>query len=68
VIEFAFPASSSFTSFLPATSSCIIGYSLPLEVSIRKLKQSISIAVVLQASQTAVKFHHLSSSIGIKNF
>jgi hypothetical protein len=60
--HFLLPASSSFTSFLPETSSCIFGSSLPLEVSIRKLKLSISIAVVLQASQTAVVFYQLSSS------
>jgi hypothetical protein len=65
VLEFPLPASSSFTSFLPVTSSCIFGCSLQLEVSIRKLKLSSSIAVVLQASQTAVVFYQLSSSIVI---
>jgi hypothetical protein len=61
--HFLLPAASSFTSFLPAISSYIFGYSLPLEASIRKLKLSSSIAVVLQASQTEVVFYHLSSSI-----
>jgi hypothetical protein len=63
VLEFPLPISSPFTSFLPASYSCIFVYSLPLEVSIRKLKLSSSIVAVLQASQTAVVFYHLSSSI-----
>jgi hypothetical protein len=67
VLEFPLPVflpvSSSFTSFLPASSSCISGYFLPLEVSIRKLKLSSSIVAVLQASQTQVVFYQLSSSI-----
>jgi hypothetical protein len=63
VSEFPLPVFSCFTSFFFSTSSCIFGYSLPSEVSIRKLKLSSSIAVVLQASQTAVVFYHLSSSI-----
>jgi hypothetical protein len=61
--NFLLTDSSTFTSFLSETSSCIFGYSLPLEVSIRKLKLSSLIAVVLQASQTAVVFYNLSSSI-----
>jgi hypothetical protein len=60
---FLLPSSSSFTSFLPASSSCIFGYYLQKELSIRKLKLSSSIAVVLQASQTAIVFYQLSSSI-----
>jgi hypothetical protein len=46
--HFLLPASSSFTSFLPASSFCIFGSSLPLEVSIRKLKLSSSIIAVFQ--------------------
>jgi hypothetical protein len=55
VLEFPLSASSSL---LLATFSCFFVYSLPLEVSIRKLKLSSSIAVVLQASQSAVVFCH----------
>jgi hypothetical protein len=47
-LHFLLPAPSSFTSFLPVSSSCIFGYSLLLEVSIRKLKLSSSIVAVLQ--------------------
>jgi hypothetical protein len=61
--HFLLPSSSSFTSFLPERSSCIFGNSLPLEVSIRKLKLSSSIAVILQVSQTAVVLYQLSNSI-----
>jgi hypothetical protein len=60
--HFLLSASSSFTSFLPTSSSCIFGYSLQYEVSIRKLKLSSSFEVVLQASQTAFVFYQLSSS------
>jgi hypothetical protein len=63
ILYFLLPASFSFTSFLPATFSCIFDYSLPLEVFIRKLNLSSSIAVVLQASQTAVFFYRISNSI-----
>jgi hypothetical protein len=60
VLEFLLPASCPF---LPTTSSYIFGYSLPLEVSIRKLKMSSSIAVVLQASQASIVSYQLPSSI-----
>jgi hypothetical protein len=57
VLEFPLPDSSSCTSFLPATSYYFFGNSLQLKVSTRKLKLSSSIAVVLQASQSAVIFY-----------
>jgi hypothetical protein len=63
VIEFLLPASYFFDFFLLETSSCFLGCSLQLEVFVRKLKLSTSIAVVLQASQTAVVFYRFSSSI-----
>jgi hypothetical protein len=55
--HFLIPVSFSFTYFLPATSSCIFGYSLQWEVSIRKLNLSSSIAIVLQTSQTIVIYY-----------
>jgi hypothetical protein len=57
VLELSLPASSSFTSFLLEISSLFFGYYLQLKVSIRNLKLSRSIAVVLQASQTAAVFY-----------
>jgi hypothetical protein len=65
VLEFALPSSYSFTSFLLVTSSSFFGCSFQLEVFIRKLKLSSSIAVVLQPSQTAVFFYQSSISITV---
>jgi hypothetical protein len=65
--HFLLSASSYFISFFLETSSCFFGCSLQLEVSIRNLMLSSSIAVVPQASQTAVVFYHLSSSIFSSN-
>jgi hypothetical protein len=65
VIEVPLPSSClSFLHFFPPCNIFLLLWLfLQLEVSIRKLKLSGSIAVVLQASQTAVFFYHLSSSI-----
>jgi hypothetical protein len=63
VLYFPLPASSSFVSFLLATYSCIFDNSLQLEEFIRKPKLSSSIAVVIQASQTAVVFYKFQTRL-----
>jgi hypothetical protein len=62
VLEFPLPSScpfSSFTSFLPASSSCIFGYSLPLEVSFNCLLPIFKFNCYLyfRTSQASIVFY-----------
>jgi hypothetical protein len=57
VLEFPLHFSSSFTFFFLATSYFFFGFFMLFDLVIRKLKLPSSIAVILQASQTAVVFY-----------